>query len=94
MTDAEFLMKELVRLDYIHNPRYNRLDDIAISTLFADVYGDEYRFCSEAKSWYRYNPVNGVWREDITHTVNGKAMSLVRAMGEYGRRFLKEDTES
>lgn len=94
MTDAEFLMKELARLDYIHNPRYNRLDDIAISTFFTDVYGDEYRFCSEGKSWYRYNPVNGVWREDITHTVNGKAMSLVRAMGEYGRRFLKEDTES
>lgn len=93
MTDSEMLLNELIRLDYLHNPRYAKQDDIAISLFFSDVYKNEYRYCAEVKNWYHYNPASGVWKEDITHTVKKKAVALVVALREYGRRFLKEDTK-
>lgn len=93
--DIKNILDQLIETDFIHNPEYRKKDDITISKFFADVFRDQYRYCSEAKIWYRYYDSVGIWKEDINNTVKLKAVSLVRALQLYGKELPepKEDKE-
>lgn len=88
MTERQWLLKQLMKNDFIHNPEYGgRLDNIACARFLADVYGNKFRYCVEIKErekrFYRYIPSRGIWKQDVKNTFSSRCMAFVDALEAY-----------
>ena len=88
MTEKQWLLKQLVKTDFVNNPKYGaRIDNISCARFLADVYGNKYRYCVEVKErekkFFRYLPRRGIWEQDIKNTFSSRCMEFTDALEAY-----------
>ena len=80
--DPGFVRQRVREMDPANNSKYNAMDDIASSLIFAAVYRDCLRYNGTSKSWYVYDGVK--WKPDNDDlTVERYAKILARELWIY-----------
>ena len=75
------------------NPDYNselRWDEMSMAELFADIYKDDTRYCTEHKCWYTYN--GSVWERDLGSLIASERMKeFTRLLHLYAGEIEEEE---
>ncbi len=80
--DPGFVRQRVREMDPANNSKYNAMDDIASSLIFAAIYRDCLRYNGTSKSWYVYDGVK--WKPDNDDlTVERYAKILARELWIY-----------
>ena len=93
ITDPEASKKmfEIVDLKPEEDWEYS-LDDKGMAQLFADLYGDDTKYCPEYRTWYTYH--DGAWRKDVgSLLVSGKLKQFIKLLSLYVYEITDKDKQ-